>query len=335
MDSKKEWRLVVLKNLEPVRVQAIWHAMAESISATPNINMILITTTNKPSLSCGFHQNFYEEVDISYCKKHNIELIRRLAGGGLVLLDKEQVFYNVILNGYGFPTPVRTLYSYSLQGPNQFLKNLNLNSNINFNEISINNRKISGTGASSIENCGIVVGNIILDFDYDRFCDSLNVPNEEFRNLLKYEIRKNLTTLSNELNNNLSTHEVVEGLKLAFQDSISSKLREHELTEAEIDNLEKTELQYKQKNWNFRKNHEKFTERQFIKVKRGACIVHYPLFKSNFFISDAYIKKVETYGQDDKIKKIVGENIFKLKGKYLDYRDLQDTLIKFFELSNI
>lgn len=335
MGSDKKWRLIVMENLDPIRVQTVWHAVAESISDKPKTNAVLITTTDRPSLSCGFHQNFYEEVDFDYCKEHNIELVRRLAGGGLVLLDTAQVFYNVILNGYGFPTPIRGLYSYALEGPNQFLKNLNLNSKINFNEISIDNRKISGTGASSIENCGVVIGNIILDFDYDKFCDSLNVPNEQFRQLLRGQIQKNLTTLKRELNYTLSIEETIEGLKKAFQIAIRSKFIEDQLTESETETLKRLESEYKQKKWNFRKNHEKYTERHFIKIKKGTCIVHYPIFKSNFLISDGNISKIQTYSNNMNIHKIVGANIFNLKEKYPNYGDLQETLIKYFEQSNI
>ena len=187
MVFNKKWRLIVLKNLEPVRLQAIYHALALSISKTPDYNAILITTTNKTSISCGFHQNLYQEVDLDFCKKNDIELVRRMAGGGLVLLDKNQVFYNVILGGLGFPTPVKNLYTISLEGPNLFLKNLDLDSRIDFNEIAIKNRKISGTGAASIDKSGVVVGNIILDFNYNLFCNALNVPNEDYRQILREE----------------------------------------------------------------------------------------------------------------------------------------------------
>ena len=143
----KEWHLYVLKDLEPIRIQTIYHTLATSVSETPNINIILLTTTNKSSMSCGFHQNFYEEVDINFCKKNNIQLVRRMTGGGLVLLEKDQAFFNVILNGMAFPAPISKLYSIALKGPNQFLENLGLDAYVNYNEIVIKNRKISGTGA--------------------------------------------------------------------------------------------------------------------------------------------------------------------------------------------
>ncbi|MHA1298006.1 MAG: lipoate--protein ligase family protein [Candidatus Helarchaeota archaeon] len=335
MGFKKKWRLIILKNLKPICVNAVWHAVALSISNTTDINAILLTTTSKPSLSCGYHQNLYEEVDLGYCEKNNIALVRRLAGGGLVLLDKNQVFYNVIFSGFGFPTPIKNLYSYALKGPDLFLKNLNLNSKINYNEINIEERKISGTGASSIENSGVVIGNIILDFDYEKFCDSLNVPSENFRQMVRMEIRKNLTTLINELKSPPSIDEIIEGLKKAFETAFKSELIEDELSEFELHTLNELEVEYKQKEWNFRRKHEKSTERYYIKIKKGTCIIHEPSLKSNILVSDGYIKKVQAENHNDIKDKIIGENIFTLKKKFPEFENLQNNLIKYFELSNI
>ena len=334
MGLRRKWRLIVLKDLDPIRVQTVWHAVALSTSKNDDKNTILLTTTHKPSLSCGYHHNFYDEVDLDYCKEKNIALVRRLAGGGLVLLDKNQVFYNVVFAGYGFPTPLRKLYSYALEGPNLFLKHLNLKSEINFNEIVIGNRKISGTGASSIEHSGVVIGNIILDFDYDKFCNSLNVPNEQFRDLLKIEIRNNLTCLGKEMRSPPSTDETIEGLKNAFEIALKSKLMEDELSENESKTINELEVEYNQKEWNFRKNHKEGLKRSFIKIKKGICIVHEPSLESNFLIINGYIKKIQDFGNNN-VEILNGENIFKIKEKFPRFEKLQIKLIKYYELSNV
>ncbi|NVM02967.1 MAG: lipoate--protein ligase family protein [Candidatus Helarchaeota archaeon] len=335
MVFNKTWRFFLLKNLEPIRLQAIYHALALSISNTPKINALILSTTNKSSISCGYHQNYYEEVDLEYCRKNKIELVRRTTGGGLVLLEQGQVFYNVILNGFGFPSPFKNLYSISLKGPNQFLRNLNLNSEIYFNEIQINNRKISGNGAISIENTGVMAGNILLDFNYEKFCKALNVPSDNFRKLTNDELEKNITTLNKELDRIITVDETIEGLKTAFETTFKTKFREDELKDFEIEILEEVEMDYKEETWNFRKKDEKNKLRHFIKIKKDACIVHYAPYKADFLISNEIIDRIKISDQLKDIEHLKGKNIYKIKDSLPKFAQLQDKLIKYYELANI
>ncbi len=335
LSEKAKWRLVILKNLEPIRVQAIYHALALEISKTPQTNIILLTTTNKSSISCGYHQNFYQEVNLDFCGKNKIALVRRLAGGGLVLLEKDQVFYNVILNGFGFPSPIKNLYSIALKGPNQFLKDLNLNSKIVFNEIQINNKKISGNGAVSIENAGVMVGNILLDFDYEKFSKILNVPSNKFKDLVENQLEKNITTLNKELNRQIAVDEAISGLKNAYETTLKTKLVEDDLKDSEIEALKEIENEYRQKTWNFRKRDANNVFRNFIKIKKGTCIIHYTQFQADFLIVDEIINKIKISNHDKDIKNLVGMNIYKIKVKYPKFAQLQEELIKFFERANV
>ncbi|MFX0133604.1 MAG: biotin/lipoate A/B protein ligase family protein, partial [Candidatus Hodarchaeota archaeon] len=293
MVFNKTWRFFLLKDLEPIRLQAIYHALALSISKTPKINALILSTTNRSSISCGYHQNYYEEVDLGYCKENKIELVRRTTGGGLVLLEKDQVFYNVILNGFGFPSPFKNLYSISLKSPNRFLRNLNLDSEIYFNEIQINDRKISGNGAISIENTGVMAGNILLDFNYEKFSEALNVPSDSFRKLTAEELENNITTLNRELNRIITVDETIEGLKSAFETTFKTKFREDELKDFEIEILEEVEMDYKERTWNFRKKDEKNKNRSYIKIKKGTCIVHYTPYQADFLVSNEIIKRIK------------------------------------------
>ncbi|NHI94356.1 MAG: lipoate--protein ligase family protein [Candidatus Lokiarchaeota archaeon] len=333
--SKKEWHLYILKDLDPIRVHTIYHALATSLSNMPDINCILLTTTNKSSMSCGFHQNFYEEVDINYCKKNDIQLVRRMSGGGLVLLEKNQVFFNVILNEMAFPVPIKKLYALALQGPNQYLKNLNLDSSINYNEIVIKNRKISGTGAASIEKAGVVIGNILLDFNHKKFCNALNVPSENFRSLILEQAKKYVTTLKRELpRQNISVDEVIDRLRFAFESVLNKKLRLKEFDDINLDKLNEVEEEYTQHYWNFRKRDAIDKTRVYIKIKNGAFIYHDTRLDADFLITNGRIKKVKSLYKNSEISKLVGMNIFKISKKFPEFKKLQEVMVTYCEHSN-
>jgi lipoate-protein ligase A len=333
MNSKTGWRLLVLKDLDPISVQTIWHAIALAMSDKSDPNVILLTTTNRVSMCCGYHQNFYEEVDLEYCKRNNIQLVRRLAGGGLVLLDRNQVFFNVVMNGYGFPSPIKKLYSIALKGPALFLKRLQLDSRINFNEIAISDRKISGTGAASIENAGIVIGNILLDFDYERFCNALNVPSAQFRQLLIEQLPNHLTNLSSEVENVPSIDQTIEGLKFSFESALGTDLIEDDVSESEQKTLDDLLREYNRKEWNFRNDDPTKTIRSYIKIKKGTCIVHYTPLTTEFFISNGFIYDIRPIPRKEYIRQLLGKNIEEISNQDPSYMDLQKELMRAYEYS--
>ncbi len=327
----KIWHLYIIKDLDPIRIQAIYHALALSIAKTPHINIILLTTTNKTSICCGYHQNFYEEINIEYCKDNNIDLVRRIAGGGLVLLDENQVFFSVILNGMGFPASIKTLFKISLKGPNLFLRQNRLNSFINYNELIINKKKISGIGAASIENAGIVIGNILLDFNYEQFSRVLNVPNESFRLMVLERIKKSITSLKEEMGFKPSIDDVIEGLKKSFEEKIKTQMIEKKLENHEIKYIEEIEKEYKNPEWNFRKKNIKSNKRSYLKIKNGVFVYHSEQLKADFLVINGFIRKIHALSSEDPVNELLGVSIFRIKKKYPEFKKLQEKMVIYCE----
>jgi lipoate-protein ligase A len=67
------------------------------------------------------------------------------------------------------------------------------------NDIVTNNRKISGNGAGEIGEYLILVGNLILDFNYEMMSRVLKVPDEKFRDKVYKSMQENLSTINREL----------------------------------------------------------------------------------------------------------------------------------------
>ncbi|MHA1732221.1 MAG: lipoate--protein ligase family protein [Promethearchaeota archaeon] len=287
-----QWRFIVQRGLEPVEVQSYWHGLAESLEEEPGTNAVLVTTTKRTSLCSGFHQDLRAEVDLGYCERNEIELVRRMAGGGTILLDRNQVFYNVLLHGYGFPSPIKRLFREALKGPCQYYRNLGLDAVVDFNEISVGGRKISGTAAASMGKVGVVLGNIILDFSYRQFCDAMNYPSENFRSLLRQNLERHLTTLKKELGVPPPVEEVISGLKVAFESVVGGELVVDDLTPAERASIREVEDEYRDPSWNFPDDQRQVKTRKSLKVKKGTCIVHYEPEKVDVLVVDGLIEEV-------------------------------------------
>ena len=68
------------------------------------------------------------------------------------------------------------------------------------NDVVVNGRKISGNGAGEFgDNTVILVGNIILDLDYDSMAHVLKVPSEKFRDKMVKSMREWVTSIKKEL----------------------------------------------------------------------------------------------------------------------------------------
>jgi lipoate-protein ligase A len=59
---------------------------------------ILMLWQSRSAVVCGKHQNLCGEANYGYCKNHNIDLARRLSGGGTVYHDEGNVNFTFIQN---------------------------------------------------------------------------------------------------------------------------------------------------------------------------------------------------------------------------------------------
>ena len=155
-----------------------------------------------PYVCIGYHQDLEQEVDLEYCRAHDIPIFRREVGGGAVFLDGNQLFFHLILKRDNPIAPKRIDAFYQ-----KFLKPViavhhRIGLQVEYkpvNDLIFQNRKISGTGAAEIGDSIVFVGNLILDFDYETMARVLKIPDEKFRDKVKKTIEENLSTIRREV----------------------------------------------------------------------------------------------------------------------------------------
>lgn len=177
--------------------QLIYHALGEL-----NREALSLVSPATPYVCIGFHQDVDQEVDLEYCQTHHIPVFRREVGGGAVFLDGGQLFFQLILRRDNPLAPLRleSFYRKFLDPVIQVHRRLGIPAEYRpINDLVVNGRKISGTGAGEIGDCTVFVGNLILDFDYETMSRVLRVPDEKFREKVQKTIRENLTTIRAEL----------------------------------------------------------------------------------------------------------------------------------------
>jgi len=177
--------------------QLLYHALAFL-----GREALCLVSPATPYVCIGFHQDVEQEVDLEFCRTHNIPVFRREVGGGAVFLDGRQLFFQLILkrdNPIG-PRRIDAFYKKFLQPIIDVHQKIGIPAVYKpVNDLVVENRKISGTGAAEIGDCVVFVGNLILDFDYETMSRVLKIPDEKFRDKVKKTIEENLSTIRREL----------------------------------------------------------------------------------------------------------------------------------------
>ncbi|MHB9033072.1 MAG: lipoate--protein ligase [Anaerolineae bacterium] len=181
---------------------------------------LFILAPREPYVCIGYHQDVTREIDIDYCQEHNIPIFRREVGGGAVYLDSNQIFYQVILRE---DNPLaqgskQTLYERLLRPVVNAYRDLGVDVDYRpVNDIvTKEGRKIAGTGAATIAGYIVLVGNMIVDFDYDTMAKVLRVPDEKYRDHVHKSMYENLTTLQRETGREFTWYQVAVPLVRRF-----------------------------------------------------------------------------------------------------------------------
>jgi lipoate-protein ligase A len=176
--------------------QALYHA-----AAYLGREMLIMLAPATPYVCIGFHQDASQEIDLDFAKQNNIPVFRREVGGGAVYLDGKQLFFQLILNKdhTNIPQDKAGFYRTLLQPVIDTYRQFGVAAEYKpVNDIIANGRKVSGTGAAEIGDSLVLVGNFILDFNYEMMSKVLKVPDEKFRDKVFKTLSDNMSTFLRE-----------------------------------------------------------------------------------------------------------------------------------------
>jgi lipoate-protein ligase A len=229
------WRLLDLGYSEPLVAQTFYEAVAEAIHRGLSPNTLILLQPGSPYTCLGYHQDLEKEIDLDFCRQAGLPVIRRSQGGGATYLDRDQVFYQIVSKASeAVPRDVGEMFERLLSVTVETYRRLGVSAEFKpLNDVVVGGRKISGNGAGMHESASILVGNVILDLDYDLMAQVLRVPDEKFRDKMAKSMREWVTTLRRELGKPPSVEEIKETYAAAFQDILEVELVQEEPTEEE------------------------------------------------------------------------------------------------------
>jgi len=246
----------------------VFHALARM-----GFEGLVIVSPQIPLASIGYFQDAAKEIDLEYCKKFNIPVMRREVGGGATYLDENQIFYQLIWkkDNNHFPKKIKDIFSQLSQPACDTYRDFGIETRFRPENdiITKDERKIAGEGGGDIGDSMVFVGGILMDFDYQTMSKILKVPDEKFRDKIYKSMEENLTTMKRELGKMPDRDEVVISLVNNYEKLIG-KLKPITLNKETIDKMIELERWFTSDEFLFKKTPK---IPQGVKIREGVDIL--------------------------------------------------------------
>jgi lipoate-protein ligase A len=194
---------------------------ARARRAVPNTLRLL--QFSPPCTLIGYHQAVEQEIRVSYCQEHGIDINRRLTGGGGLFWGESELGWEIFAaqDDPRFPRNVEVLYERLCQGAIRGLEKLGVRAAFRpKNDIEVQGRKISGTGGTSMDGAFLFQGTLLVDFDVDTMLRALRIPTEKLKDKEIASLRERVTCLAWELDRLPPLAQIKEALVAGFAEAL-------------------------------------------------------------------------------------------------------------------
>ena len=186
-----------------------------------------------PSVIFGRNQLIENEVNLDYCRKHNIRTFRRKSGGGCVYADRSNIMFSYINSGEG----IQFTFDRYVRMVAQLLQRLGLDAHTsNRNDVLIGDKKVSGNAFYHIPGRNIVHGTMLFDTNMENMVGSITPNDEKLISKGVQSVRQHITLLKDHLQMSLE-----EFKTYVRQNLCDSKIT---LTKENADEIREIEKEY-------------------------------------------------------------------------------------------
>ena len=225
---------------------------------------------NRPSIIVGKNQNTIEEVNQAYIDKHQIDVVRRISGGGAVYHDTGNLNFSFITDDDGHSFHNFKKFTMPIV---QALQSMGVNAEMTGrNDIQVGQAKISGNAMVKVKNRMFSHGTLMLNCDLNEVQKALKVNPAKIKSKGVKSVRKRVANIEEFLEQPIDIEEFKKIiLKTIFGEN---EVEEYILTEEDWKNIKQlSDEKYRTWEWNYGSNpkynierEEKF-EKGFIQIK--------------------------------------------------------------------
>ena len=259
------WRFVDAGLIDGAYSTALFHSIGRHVGSGDSDETILFWRVRYPTLYLGYHQYVEDEVHEDYCREHNIDIVRRILGGGCGYCDRDQVLFSVIgAQGGIMPGNVQAAYNKVLSGMLVALVTLGLEGEVDpaRNGVFVQGRKISGNAQGRFDGAVMVNGSFLLDFDFETMDRVLKHPTMNLRPNVQIA-RDGMVTLS-DLMELPSIDDIKQALRSGFEGVMDISTYDNTISDEEGRLAVELTSQYSSMEWTYRMDHKREKRKKII-----------------------------------------------------------------------
>lgn len=190
---------------------------------------------NSPSIIVGKHQNTLEEINLAYVKENNINVVRRLSGGGAVYHDLGNINFTFVINNVQkelldfkkFTLPV--IRSLDRLGVKAELSGRN--------DLTVDGKKFSGNAQYIYKDRLLHHGTLLFDSNLDRLQLALNVKTDKIASKGIKSVRSRVANIKDYLKDKITIHEFMLLLRKYIFEFEGQNIDEYKITEEDINEI--------------------------------------------------------------------------------------------------
>jgi len=187
----------------------------------------------EPTVIIGRNQVLENEVNIDYCRSHDIKVVRRKSGGGCVYADRD----NVMLSFVSSEENVGFAFNHFINMVLLVLRKMGIEATgTSHNDVLIGDRKVCGTACYHLNGRSIVHSTLLYDTNMDHMLQAITPGPEKLEKKGIQSVRQRITLLKNHTSFSLSE------VKALIRDTLC--VGERVLTAEEVSGIEQLEQQY-------------------------------------------------------------------------------------------
>ena len=230
-----------------------------------------------PCVLLGYNQSVEEAIEEGFCKQNQIEINRRISGGGCIYTDGGTLGWEIIAKKStpGIPQNLEAMYRKLCEGLVLALSKFGINAAYRpINDVEVDGRKISGTGGTELYDSFIFHGTVLVDFDTEKMIRALKVPVKKLSDKQVSDFKQRTVCMRELLGSPPEMSEVKAKLTAAFSEMLGIEFLEGGLSEGEIKSLNEELITFASDDWIYGRNvpHQKGSLNTFEYKARGGLI---------------------------------------------------------------
>jgi len=248
------WRLIYLNEFDGYMQMAIDEAMLILRSKNKIPNTLRFFVFKPSAITIGYFQSMIDEVNLDFCKKKGISVVRRITGGGAVFHDENgEITYSIVVTEREAPKDIIRSYELYCKGLIIALKKLGLTAEFKpVNDVLVFGKKISGSAQTRKRGVVLQHGTFMYNTDIGTLAVALKIVPEKLKDKGVSKLEERVITVSKALGREISRDEVLQALIEGFKEALNVKFIEEKLTQEELKLAKKlAEEKYSRDEWNF------------------------------------------------------------------------------------